>query len=205
MFPAEATECAEVTVAVERLYEVARSIGEDEAMLAGAVLGEVTRIAGKLPRHLRRALFDEECLWDIWTRAWEVYTRGYEPGKGAPSTYAHYSVLSALQVTFPFYATGRIYGSTLQHRSRAQVGSLDGVGDGADDAEGQAECALRCDEHEKMREALDYLDERERRLILARFWEGLTLREMGGREGLSHERARQIIRDALVKLRTALS
>lgn len=49
-------------------------------------------------------------------------------------------------------------------------------------------------------EALDLLSERERRLVHKRFWEHMKLREIGEEEGVTLERARQIIKRALTKM-----
>lgn len=52
---------------------------------------------------------------------------------------------------------------------------------------------------------LRHLSERRRLAILYRFRDGLTLGEVGDRLGMTHERARQIVDDALIKLRRILS
>ena len=55
-----------------------------------------------------------------------------------------------------------------------------------------------------IRQALGVLENRERTIIEARFFEGLTLKETGRRLGITRERVRQIQVDAIKKLRRSL-
>jgi len=55
---------------------------------------------------------------------------------------------------------------------------------------------------ERLAEALADLPERERRIVRQRYWEGMTLREIGELEGVTIERIRQLLLRALPKMRT---
>jgi RNA polymerase sigma factor (sigma-70 family) len=54
-----------------------------------------------------------------------------------------------------------------------------------------------------LEQAMAELSPRERRMVRARYWEGLTFREIGEPEGVSIERVRQILARALPKMRTS--
>lgn len=56
---------------------------------------------------------------------------------------------------------------------------------------------------EMLAEAMSALSPRERKMVHKRYWEGLTLREIGEPEGVSIERVRQILARALPKMRSA--
>lgn len=58
--------------------------------------------------------------------------------------------------------------------------------------------------YNQVRDLLNHLDDRERTVISLRFWDGLTLDEVGARVNLRKERVRQIEAKALRKLRWAI-
>jgi len=77
---------------IARLKKPTDGLNDNHIMLARGVIAEAIRAARKLPTDIAAMLMDEETLWDIWTEATMQFESHYDPARGKPSTYGHYSI-----------------------------------------------------------------------------------------------------------------
>jgi len=201
---------------------------EEQELFRQLAAGEVTKtqvveaFLYLIPANMGRYHFQPEDLHQEGCLALYRAVDGFDPSRGLRfSTYAaHWMRQAAFSYMYDNGSTVRIpvYMRKLMNRiARGQepgdvspsaiatakrlleqsTGCLSEANDPADDAAGvEVNEAL-----EILRERLNALPERERRLVKQRFMQGRTLSSVSIEEGVSLERVRQIIQRAIPKLR----
>ena len=181
--------------------------GSDElAALARGVLAELRRRAPRI-------LTDGEATMDIFHAAWERFTVRFDRTRGiAPTTYMHWCIRYALRRHFQRgaryapYCVSELFGDADRGDALAEL-ALDRNGavcvqshanNNGSDVENSAE---QNELRGYLESALAYLDPRTARCVRRRYFENMTLREIGEKEGLSHERIRQLVNAGLERLR----
>lgn len=188
-------------------YKLSAIAGGDDdlATLARGTIAE-------LHRRAPHVLADAEATQDIFHKAWERFTVKFDPERNcAPATYMHWCIR---------YAIHRYYQSAQQYRPwcLSEVFGRQFNGDALgrmalrreggicvkinpDDRSAVENAAETGELRGYLEAALAYLKPRTARCIRRRYFQGMSLREVGAAEGISHERARQVINAGLKRMR----
>jgi len=86
----------------------------DDPILAMLARGTLAEMCKREPH----SLADPDCAWQVFNRAWEIFTENYDPTRGLkPHTYAHWCILGAITrvIQHPRYRQRRDKVLSLSH------------------------------------------------------------------------------------------